>query len=96
MALTRDPDPREGPRPTRRKPIAPEDEAARALAERIEVHARWDDLVLPTEQLEKLRAVELHVQHRGRAFSSVPSAVRGSGASVLFRGPSGTGKSLAA
>lgn len=69
------------------------------LAQRVEVVAGWDDLVLPEPQMITLRQIASQVQHRltvyerwgfGRAGS------RGLGISALFAGESGTGKTMAA
>jgi hypothetical protein len=69
------------------------------LAQRIEAQAGWNELVLPERQLETLRAMALHVAHRPRVFEEWGFSARGArglGATALFCGPSGTGKSLAA
>ncbi len=69
------------------------------LAERIEARATWEDLVLPEDERRTLTHVVAHVRHRGRVhrewgFGSRSS--RGHGVAVLFGGPSGTGKTMAA
>jgi hypothetical protein len=69
------------------------------LAQRLEVRADWEDLMLPDSQLRQLAEVEMHVRHRalvhhGWGFSN--RGWRGTGTSVLLAGPSGTGKTLAA
>jgi hypothetical protein len=70
------------------------------VAQRVEPGAGWDDLVLPDAALAVLRQVVASVAHRltvyedwglGRVGGS-----RGLGTSVLFSGPSGTGKTFAA
>jgi hypothetical protein len=69
------------------------------LAQRLESTATFDDLVLPAAQRALLADILAHVRHRGLVYRdwqmSGPSA-RGLGVSVLFAGPSGTGKTLAA
>ncbi|HSU38153.1 MAG TPA: ATP-binding protein [Polyangiaceae bacterium] len=76
--------------------------AARAVdgrATRIEPARGFDDLVLPSESLEQLRAIEGQVRARGRVLDEWgfgAKLVRGRGTAVLFAGPSGTGKTLAA
>jgi hypothetical protein len=69
------------------------------LARRIEARATWDDLVLPTAQLETLRAIAAHVRRRAQVYGPWGFAAqsdRGLGISALFAGGSGTGKTLAA
>src|SRR5262249_36577068 len=70
-----------------------------ALALKVQPRAAWADLVLPREQLGQLREITNFVKYRplvhgtwgfGRKLSL------GRGLSVLFAGPSGTGKTLAA
>jgi hypothetical protein len=59
----------------------------------------WDDLLLPSDSLEKLRELEAHVEHASRVFDDLGFAARvprGRGVSALFAGPSGTGKTMAA
>ena len=69
------------------------------LAERIESHAAWHDLVLPAEQMAQLRDLAAHVQEAWRVnedWGWRAKSPRGLGAAALFVGPSGTGKTLAA
>jgi ATP-dependent 26S proteasome regulatory subunit len=69
------------------------------LAERILPSARWDDLVLPELQKQTLRQVAAQSRNRMRVYEQWGFAERGRrglGLSVLFAGPSGTGKTLAA
>jgi len=68
------------------------------LAERIEPTATWDDLVLPGRQKEILKHISIHVWQRAKVYQTWGFASKGSrglGISVLFAGPSGTGKTLA-
>ena len=69
------------------------------LAQRLQSTATFDDLVLPAAQRALLADILAHVRHRSLVYRdwqmSGPSA-RGLGVSVLFAGPSGTGKTLAA
>ncbi len=70
-----------------------------ALAERIVPSARWDDLVLPELQKQTLLQVAAQSRNRMRVYEQWGFADRGRrglGLSVLFAGPSGTGKTLAA
>jgi AAA+ superfamily predicted ATPase len=68
-----------------------------ALATRINIDARWDDLVLPEPAARALRAMAAHVRqrrivhHEWGFADGVPPAV-----TALLHGPSGTGKTLAA
>ncbi|MGK5444204.1 ATP-binding protein [Micromonospora sp. URMC 105] len=68
------------------------------LAERIEVRAGWDDLVLPAPARDQLR--QLTAAAAGRALLADRGfdrrTGRGLGVTALFAGPSGTGKTLAA
>ncbi|HEV7606396.1 MAG TPA: AAA family ATPase [Steroidobacteraceae bacterium] len=69
------------------------------LADRIELVASWDDLILPGSQIELLREIAAHVRLRGRVFESWGFSARSSratGTCAVFAGPSGTGKTLAA
>jgi len=74
--------------------------ALETVAQRIEPTAGWDDLVVPVPARQVLEQVAAHVAYRltvyedwglGRAGGG-----RGLGTSVVFAGPSGTGKTLAA
>jgi hypothetical protein len=59
----------------------------------------WDDLVLPDDKMRQLRGVEARVRHRQlvhRQWGFGQKLSRGKGLSVLFTGPSGTGKTMAA
>jgi hypothetical protein len=69
------------------------------LAQRIEAVAGWDDLVLPTDQLETLRELAAQVRNRAQVcdeWGFASKSARGLGVSALFEGPSGTGKTMAA
>ncbi len=69
------------------------------LAQRIEPHASWDDLILPSAQLTILRGIARQVRHRVTVYEHWGFAAqngRGLGISALFTGDSGTGKTLAA
>jgi len=69
------------------------------LAERIIPSSGWDDLVLPEMQKQTLRQLAVQSRHRMKVYESWGFAAkgrRGLGLSVLFSGPSGTGKTLAA
>ncbi len=68
------------------------------LAQRIEPRATWDDLVLPPTQLQLVRQIAAAAAGRRRVHALTAARVskRGHGLSVMFSGPSGTGKTLAA
>jgi hypothetical protein len=69
------------------------------LAERFEVNATWDDLVLPAETIAQLREIGLRVAKRGTVLGDWGFGRKrtyGKGTAVLFAGPSGTGKTFAA
>jgi hypothetical protein len=69
------------------------------LAQRIELAAAWDDLVLPPPEKSLLREIAAQVAHRARVYETwgfAEKVTRGLGISALFSGPSGTGKTMAA
>jgi len=69
------------------------------LAQRIEAQADWNDLVVPPAQREILAQIVVHVRGRARvheAWGFARKSARGLGIGVLFEGPSGTGKTMAA
>jgi hypothetical protein len=69
------------------------------LAQRLETTATWDDLVLPSLQLQILHGIVTHVRQRAKVYDAwgfAAKSSRGLGISALFVGPSGTGKTLAA
>lgn len=59
----------------------------------------WDDLVLPDDKLAQLKEIYNQLKHRYRVFGEWGFGAKlshGKGLSVLFSGPSGTGKTMAA
>jgi AAA+ superfamily predicted ATPase len=69
------------------------------LARKTDTNYTWDDIVLPGDKKKQLREVEAHVKHRGTVYSQWGFDEKfslGNGLSVLFTGPSGTGKTMAA
>ncbi len=67
------------------------------LAERIGKGASWEDLVLPEGQRQLLAEIVQHARHRATIYGRwMLGSGGGDGLAVLFSGPSGTGKTLAA
>ncbi|MHC5258246.1 ATP-binding protein [Streptomyces sp. UC4497] len=68
------------------------------MAVRIEPRRAWSELVLPPDRLGQLREVCVRAAHRGLVYEDWGFAgkCRGTGLNVLFHGPSGTGKTMAA
>jgi SpoVK/Ycf46/Vps4 family AAA+-type ATPase len=69
------------------------------LARKITPEYKWEDIVLPADRLEQLREVCNHVKYRDRVYGEWGFDRKlslGKGLSVLFAGPSGTGKTMAA
>ncbi len=70
-----------------------------SLAQRIEIHAGWNDIVLPESSLDALHAIAAQVRQQGKVLERwgfAAQTARGLGISALFHGQSGTGKTLAA
>jgi hypothetical protein len=68
-------------------------------AQRIEVRAGWQDLVLPEASLNMLQTVVIHVRQQEKVLERwgfAAQSSRGLGVTALFTGQSGTGKTLAA
>jgi AAA+ superfamily predicted ATPase len=69
------------------------------LARKIMPEYKWEDIVLPADRLDQLREVCNHVKYRDRVYGEWGFDRKlslGKGLSVLFAGPSGTGKTMAA
>jgi hypothetical protein len=69
------------------------------VAKKVEPRARWSDLVLPADQLAQLREVCDQARFRDVVFGEWGFDRRlslGKGLNVLFSGPPGTGKTMAA
>ncbi len=71
----------------------------RALARHVRSTFTWEDIVLPKDQLAQLREITNHVRFRHIVFDEWNfdrKVALGRGLNVLFAGPSGTGKTMAA
>jgi len=69
------------------------------LAQRIDLRAEWDDLILPQPQKLALEQMASFLKHRDRINSTwgfASKSGRGLGMAAVFYGPSGTGKTTAA
>jgi hypothetical protein len=69
------------------------------LAQRLDVKAKWNDLVLPKEQAQLLEQIADQVGQRNKVYDEWgfrERMNRGLGITVLFSGESGTGKTMAA
>jgi SpoVK/Ycf46/Vps4 family AAA+-type ATPase len=69
------------------------------LARRIEPRHRWTDLVMPAAQLEQLGAICSQAKHSSIVYGAwrfEDKLALGRGLNVLFCGPPGTGKTMAA
>lgn len=69
------------------------------LAQQITPHYQWDDLVLPEAQKALLRDIYHQVAHRTLVYETWGfdrKLAMGKGLNVLFAGPPGTGKTMAA
>jgi len=69
------------------------------LAHKITPHYTWDDIVLPADRLEQLLEIFNQVKYRARVYDEWgfdQKLALGKGLNVLFAGPSGTGKTMAA
>lgn len=70
-----------------------------ALARKIVPRYRWTDIVLPADRLAQLRELCNHMKYRDRVYVDWGFGRKqalGKGLAVLFAGPSGTGKTMAA
>ncbi|HWN43891.1 MAG TPA: AAA family ATPase [Thermoanaerobaculia bacterium] len=69
------------------------------LAQKIVPRYRWDDIVLPAGRMEQLREICNMLRFRSRVYEDWGfggKLAMGKGLNVLFSGPSGTGKTMAA
>jgi ATP-dependent 26S proteasome regulatory subunit len=69
------------------------------LARKITPHYTWTDIVLPPERVRQLREICNQVKYRARVYDEwgfERKLSMGKGLNMLFAGPSGTGKTMAA
>ena len=69
------------------------------LARKIVPRYKWDDIVLPPDRIAQLREICNHMKYRDRVYVDWGFGRKlalGKGLMVLFAGPSGTGKTMAA
>jgi ATPase family associated with various cellular activities (AAA)/Winged helix domain, variant len=69
------------------------------LAQRLVPKVTWDDLVLPADEMNRLKEIAAQVKHRNQVYCEwgfERKMNRGFSISALFAGDSGTGKTMAA
>jgi len=69
------------------------------LAQKIHPRYDWDDIILPRDQVEQLHEICSYVKHYHTVYGNWgfgQKLSRGKGLNMLFTGPSGTGKTMAA
>jgi AAA+ superfamily predicted ATPase len=74
-------------------------ETLNTLSHRIVPKYKWEDIVLPKDQMEQLRDIFNYMKHYNTVYGDWGFGRRislGKGLNVLFAGPSGTGKTMAA
>jgi SpoVK/Ycf46/Vps4 family AAA+-type ATPase len=70
-----------------------------SLAQKITPHNRWDDIVLPVDKLQQMKEICNYVKYRSLVYDEWGFDRKlslGKGLNILFAGPSGTGKTMAA
>lgn len=69
------------------------------MAQKIAPHYTWTDIVLPSDKLQQLKEISNYVKYRPVVYDDWGFGHKlslGKGLNVLFSGPSGTGKTMAA
>jgi AAA+ superfamily predicted ATPase len=69
------------------------------LTHRIQSEYRWEDMVLPADQVEQLHEICSYIENYQAVYSNWGFGRKlstGKGLNILFAGPSGTGKTMAA
>lgn len=69
------------------------------LARKISPHYKWNDIILPDDQLEQLREIYNTVKYKTLVYETwgfERKLTFGKGVAILFSGPAGTGKTMAA
>lgn len=70
-----------------------------SLATRVRLSLDWNDLVIPDEELARLKEIVAFARNRRQVFTDWGFSTKvpyGTGLSALFSGPPGTGKTMAA
>ncbi len=70
-----------------------------SLAIKIDPHYTWEDIILPKDTKEQLKEVCGFIRYRGKVYCDWGFEKKlslGKGLNILFSGPSGTGKTMAA
>jgi ATP-dependent 26S proteasome regulatory subunit len=70
-----------------------------ALAQRIQSPYHWQDIVLPSDQVEQLHEICSYIENYHKVYTNWGFGRKlsgGKGSNILFAGPSGTGKTMAA
>ena len=70
-----------------------------SLAHKVMPRFRWDDIILPPDQMQQLREICDYVKHRSVVYDTWGfdhKLSMGRGLNVLYSGPPGTGKTMAA
>ncbi len=78
---------------------AQSNEKLSSFALKTNLHYRWGDIILQKDTLEHLREISGFIKHKGKVHSDWGFEKKlslGKGLNILFSGPSGTGKTMAA